>query len=72
MSGHRLPRVTSTPLSMLTSSVGSPQMLHSRTSTGLASVPRRLTSPLTGMPALPHAATQPATSCWRYAPVKAP
>lgn len=49
ISGQRLPRVTRMLLSMDVPSLGSPASSHSRTSTGLASVPRSVQFWLTGM-----------------------
>mmetsp|Transcript_24000 Transcript_24000/g.78086 ORF Transcript_24000/g.78086 Transcript_24000/m.78086 type:complete len:227 (-) Transcript_24000:1255-1935(-) len=71
-SGQRFPRVTRMPLSMDTESVGRPQMFHSRTSTGDASVPRSVQSADTGICSSVHRSTHPFTSSLRYEPVKAP
>jgi hypothetical protein len=63
MSGQRLPRVTSTPLSTDTSSAGRPARPHSRSATGEASTPHSVTCSETGMPSASQPATQLATSC---------
>jgi hypothetical protein len=62
ISGQRLPLVTRMPLSTDTPSLGSPAITQSRTSTGLARVPRRVQDGETGICSSWHFETQPATS----------
>lgn len=54
MSGHLLPLVTNTPLSVLTTSVGKPCIAQSRNSTGVDRVPARLKLGEIGMPSTGH------------------
>mmetsp|Transcript_28799 Transcript_28799/g.85209 ORF Transcript_28799/g.85209 Transcript_28799/m.85209 type:complete len:221 (+) Transcript_28799:1917-2579(+) len=72
ISGQRLPLVTSTALSMLTSSVGRPCTHHSRTSTALDRVACRLNAGDSDSPLLAAAATHAATSSERNSPVNTP
>lgn len=72
INGHRFPRVTSTPLSTLTESVGKPNTAHSRVSMGELSVRWRLKFSVTGILRSLHSASQLSTISLRYVPVKAP